>query len=129
MLLLFLAPVRASLAAGPSDELAPGFDACMKKAERTMEVNACLQDAYSYWDESLNRHYRQLMKKRSGSGLAEGRQDLQKAQRAWLAYRDSMAVCLSRTEGGTIDVLRSTEFLARETRRQDRLLARMLNSE
>ena len=82
LLIASLALPSASLAQEQgSEELAPGFDACMGQATATVEMVNCLNSAYEYWDGILNRNYRQAIRDCADSGEPECKKKLQKAQR------------------------------------------------
>ncbi|MDO5537580.1 MAG: lysozyme inhibitor LprI family protein, partial [Desulfovibrionaceae bacterium] len=98
---LLLTPAQA-VQAQPEEELAPGFAMCMKEAYSTMAMVECLQQAYEYWDGELNRNYKAIMSVYAKSpDLAETRKNLQKAQRAWIGYRDSTAKYFGGRTGGS----------------------------
>lgn len=58
---------------------------CLAKDTTTAGMVQCTDLAYRRWDEELNRQYRQLMARLSGSDQTV----LRDAQRRWLAWRDT----------------------------------------
>lgn len=56
---------------------------CIKKAEATLDIAGCYQQATKGWDGELNRQYQILIK--SQTPAAQTR--LRDAQRAWLSYQ------------------------------------------
>ena len=106
-----------------SEELAPGFDACMGQATATVEMVNCLNSAYEYWDGILNRNYRQAIRDCADSGEPECKKKLQKAQRAWIQYKEGMADFIYSSTGGTMSSLNAASFLATETKKQAELLS------
>lgn len=75
------------------------LEACLNKEENlsTYGMNMCLSEAYTGSDKILNRAYKSIvagLKKATGDSYSdewnkESLQRLVKAQRAWIAYRDS----------------------------------------
>lgn len=106
-----------------SEELAPGFDACMGQATSTVEMVNCLNSAYEYWDGILNRNYKQAIRDCADSGEPECKKKLQKAQRAWIQYKEGMAGFIYSSTGGTMSSLNAASFLATETKKQAELLS------
>ena len=82
--LLFL----AAPAMAEEDELAPGFDRCMKQSGGvTTEMLGCLQQAYEYWDARLNTNYKKARQAcKSSSDPKACSVKLLKGQRAWVQY-------------------------------------------
>lgn len=114
----------AALAEGQDgEELAPGFDACMSKSVATVDMVNCLNAAYDYWDGVLNKNYRQAMRDCEDSGTPECKKKLQKAQRAWIQYKEGWIDYIYASTGGTMSTLKAMDFLVTETRKQAKLLA------
>jgi uncharacterized protein YecT (DUF1311 family) len=64
-------------------------------------LNQCAAESYAKADEALNRVYRQIVQKLKGRDRAAGL--FVKAQKNWLAFRDSeCAFVTSRVSGGSI---------------------------
>lgn len=62
------------------------LDRAVEKAEgMTYAVRKAQGEAYAAWDKELNRTYQELMAVLKG----EDQEQLRRAQRAWLAYRDA----------------------------------------
>jgi uncharacterized protein YecT (DUF1311 family) len=73
----------------------------------TMQMVECLSSLTARWDKRLNDAYQQALKDAASN---EQREQLRKAQRAWLAYRD--ANCLYYRMGeGTIAQLDAGECM------------------
>lgn len=123
LLIVSLALPSAALAQGQdSEELAPGFGACMEQATATVDMVGCLNSAYEYWDGVLNKNYRQAMRNCEEFGEPECKKKLQKAQRAWIQYKDGWADYIHASTGGTMSTLKAMDFLVTETRKQAELL-------
>lgn len=124
LLIASLALPSSALAQGQdSEEFAPGFDACMGQATATVDMVNCLNSAYEYWDGILNRNYKQAMRECADSGEPECKKKLQKAQRAWIQYKEGMAGFIYSSTGGTMSSLNAASFLATETKKQAELLS------
>ena len=114
----------SALAEGQNgEEFAPGFDACMSKSVATVDMVNCLNAAYDYWDGILNRNYKQAIRDCADSGEPECKKKLQKAQRAWIQYKEGMADFIHSSTGGTMGSLNAASFLATETKKQAELLS------
>ncbi|MBZ0149205.1 MAG: lysozyme inhibitor LprI family protein [Pseudorhodoplanes sp.] len=61
----------------------------------------CLADATAKWDKRLNEAYRETLKE----GPREQREQLRKAQRLWLQYRDANCDYYGLSEGSIARVL------------------------
>lgn len=106
------------------EELAPGSDACLEKAEDTASVMQCFGAAQEYWDKLLNANYSAVLADCESEPEPEACRTLVRtAQRHWIQYRDAMSSAIAKMNGGgTIMVQRSAGFLARETKKQAQLL-------
>lgn len=119
---IFLFSAGASCMA---EELAPGFDACTDKAQSTADNLECIERAFTYWDKILNENFTVA---RDACSEAENPKkcasDLLKAQRLWIQYKDAMAPVISELNGGgSLSRILANTFVARETRKQARLLS------
>lgn len=108
-----------------ADELAPGFDECEGKAQSTADNLECLSQAYTYWDNILNENFKVA---KDACSEAERPKicvsDLVKAQRLWIQYKDTMsAVIMELNGGGSLSRILANSFLARETKKQAKLLS------
>lgn len=99
----------ALMAAAPSAAVCPGTS--------TIEVNACLDATLKQSDGILNRYYRvalQRITRESGSKTA---QQFVRAERSWLAYRDSeCGSVFDYWSGGTIRASMELDCRIRLTR-------------
>lgn len=57
----------------------------LQSAMTTVDIRAAQGEAYAAWDRELNRVYRELLRGLDKDSAVR----LKKAQKAWLAYRDS----------------------------------------
>jgi uncharacterized protein YecT (DUF1311 family) len=73
----------------------------------THEMVKCLSDATAKWDKRLNEAYRETLKE----GPREQREQLRKAQRLWLQYRDANCDYYGLSEGSIAHVLAATCLL------------------
>jgi len=112
-------------AAQAEEELAPGYSACMEQSGGvTANMQACTQAALQYWDTLLNANYRWQQAASANAVSPDARRAaLLKAERAWIAYRDSMAEYLNDPEGGSLARLIALDFMAETTRMQARYLS------
>jgi uncharacterized protein YecT (DUF1311 family) len=98
LVLLFQAAPAWSLECDPSDETQMG-------------LNMCAAAKFNAEDARLNTAYREIMKRLTDD--AAGRQALQKAQRAWIGFRDAeCAFSTAGTEGGSIHPMMVSQCLA-----------------
>ena len=106
------------------EELAPGYNACIDKAQSTADNVECLTGAYNYWDKVLNANFKKAQGACEDTANAkECRARLLKAQRLWIQYKEAMGDALYGMGGGTMDSLTVGHFLAEETKKQAQLLA------
>ena len=105
------------------EELAPGFDACMDKAETTSELVACADSGFEHWSAILKENYEQAKEcpYDNEEQCAEYQSNLAKSMAAWEAYRDAMVNHLG-SNGGTINRVNVSMFLLETTRSQALLL-------
>ena len=61
------------------------LNACLEENPSTAGMVACFETAIAAWDKELNKRYKDLIARLP----AESQDALRKAQRAWIAYRDS----------------------------------------
>lgn len=108
-----------------AEELAPGYDECTQKAQSTVDNIDCLNDAYKYWDKILNDSFNVARDACSEADKPKKCADeLLKAQRLWIQYKEAMAPVISELNGGgSLSRLLADTFLVRETRKQARLLS------
>lgn len=124
--ILFVSAFFASFTSSTQcEELAPGYDSCVGKAQSTADNLDCLENAYKYWDKILNDNFSVA---RDACSEAENPKkcaaDLLKAQRLWIQYKDAMAPVISEINGGgSLSRLLANTFVVRETRKQARLLS------
>ena len=107
------------------EELAPGYNACIEKAQSTAKNLECLTAAYNHWDKMLNTNFKKAQAACADAADAKTcRAKLLKAQRLWIQYKEAMADALyGMSGGGTMDNLTVGNFLAEETKKQARLLS------
>ena len=108
------------------EELAPGYDQCMDKAQTTSDYVECADDAFCHWDVILDENYQKAMKRcpyDTEEACAAYVRKLREAERAWLRYRDATVEFLSQKLGGSHDRVEASVFAAEATRAQARLLA------
>ena len=84
----------------------------------------CLKAEYERQDVRLNRAYRVALTAQLGE--AE-RDQLRRAQRAWIRYRDES--CREGARGGTIDLLNHTGCMGERTRQRADELERLASPE
>jgi len=73
----------------------------------THEMVTCLSDATAKWDKRLNEAYRETLKE----GPREQREQLRKAQRLWVQYRDANCEYYGLSEGSIAHVLAASCLL------------------
>lgn len=122
-LLLFIC---ITIPAYAEEELAPGFNACMEKANGVISDSMdCLTQAYEYWDKKLNANFKKVLSE-FNSNDESGKQDRKniiQAQKAWLKYRDSMVEAIFSLNGrGSLAREIANSFLAEETKKQAKWL-------
>ncbi|MBQ9579232.1 MAG: DUF1311 domain-containing protein [Ottowia sp.] len=126
-LLAAFALCAAPALAQQEEELAPGFDACLKKSGGvTDKMEACSRAAYEYWDKQLNAEYKKV---RQACPDDSCRQKLRDMQRHWIQYKESMSGVVYRgigTEGASMNRLNAVAFEAEETKKQTELLRELL---
>ena len=86
-----------------------GGTECSRNAETTAEMQSCADEALGQVDSQMNGAYQALIERLEPAGVER----LRRAQRAWVAFRDSE--CAFRglaTEGGTMNPVVITECLA-----------------
>lgn len=115
-----------------SSEEAPSVDC--KDAQTQSDMNICAAQDYEAADKVLNRQWLATKKAATawddvvaGEGRARGAEErLLKAQRAWLAYRDSQCETLGFSfEGGSIQPLVVSNCLADLTRKRTEELGQL----
>ncbi len=86
--LLFIAAILFSMPGGEGSEVKDpidiAMDAAMDRNSSTAGMCEAIAAAHQKWEERLNTAWAKLKKKMPADEFAE----LQKAQRAWIAYRD-----------------------------------------
>ena len=94
-LVMACAPYAAS---AQGADLSPGYTACMDKAGSTSSMIECTTTEFQQQDARLNKAYKAVM-----SNLPPPRKkQLQKAQRAWIAFRDANCGFYADPDGGTL---------------------------
>lgn len=116
-----LAAPLASQAAGP--KYSPAYDRCLASpdGQSTMGMIACAGAELKLQDARLNRAYQAAMKR-----LDQPRQRaaLQKAQRAWIAFRDADCASLYDQDWGSLSRIEANACMLDHTaRRADALEA------
>lgn len=106
------------------EELAPGFNVCIKKADSTVAHIECLNAAYQYWDKILNNNYASALKScKSQENPDQCKKTIKDAQLKWIKYKEAMVdVIYARGGGGSLDGLAAASFTTQETKRQALLL-------
>ena len=99
----------------------PKFRACNAKAVAQSELNACAADEAKRVDGELNRVYRELLSKNSDDPAAA--EKIKKAQRAWVAYRDTYVEAMfpaedKQAEYGSMYTMEVDQLIAKLTRQQ-----------
>lgn len=97
----------------------PAYERCMDKSGGvTVRMLDCMATEMSHQDARLNRAYKTLM----ASLPSERQRALQRAQRAWLAFRDADCQFLAEPEGGSAASLVASDcFLTMTTQRAQAL--------
>ncbi len=96
---------------------------CKNPADQA-SLNACIGQEYQAADKQLNATYHALAAKLSKGGQAQ----LQKAQRAWIAYRDAQCdFDTAASVGGTIHPTAEAECLTTLTKLQTQHLDQQLH--
>jgi uncharacterized protein YecT (DUF1311 family) len=75
----------------------------------TADLVRCLQDKTKVWDKRLNEAYQESLKEAVSK---EQREQLRKAQRAWVAYRDANCLFYRLGEGSIAQVDAATCILS-----------------
>ncbi|NVP54634.1 lysozyme inhibitor LprI family protein [Mycoplana rhizolycopersici] len=118
----------------PSEE---GLPVDCKLAQTQSDMNACAAEDYAAADKALNEQWLATKKAAKvwddmieSDGGPRGAEDrLLKAQRAWLAYRDSQCEALGFTvQGGTIQPMVVSNCLADLTRKRTEELGQLSDS-
>ena len=106
------------------EELAPGFGACVDKAQTTADHIDCFGAAYKYWDKILNNNYASALKLCEDQESPEQcKKKLKNAQLKWIQYNEAMLEAISALgSGGTADRLHIDYLSVQETKRQALLL-------
>lgn len=109
---------------GQTEELAPGYDACVAKAISTADNIECLQVAYEHWDKILNLNYKNAMNAcKSEENPKQCAADLKKAQTYWIQYKDAMDPVIKLLHGdGSLSRVLIMNFLVEETKKQAQIL-------
>ncbi len=104
------------------DELAPGFNICVKQAVSFKDytdfigaLGGCLGSAQRYWETVLNDKNKSFME--SYASHPSKQQCVTASQDAWIKYRDA-GIDLILADGGNLQAIRALYFAAGETRRQ-----------
>jgi uncharacterized protein YecT (DUF1311 family) len=127
MIRLFAAALLLSAAAVAPDAQAaevrysPAFDRCMAapSGQSTQGMVECIGAELKQQDARLNRAYQGAIKRMT---LPRQRAALQKAQRAWIAYRDADCASHLDADWGTLSRVEANDcVLARTAQRADEL--------
>ncbi|RTY55257.1 MULTISPECIES: lysozyme inhibitor LprI family protein [Pantoea] len=98
---------------------------CLNDASTTLAIVNCYGRASQAWDSEMNAQYAQLIKQLSG----EPKEKLRRAQRQWLAYRDSWqaasAAYFTHTQGSLAQVSLAAQGV--DLVRNQALMLRSLN--
>ncbi|MET3667949.1 lysozyme inhibitor LprI family protein [Caulobacter sp. 1776] len=119
VLLLTAAVAPAAHAEDP--KYSPAYDRCLAapSGQSTMGMIECIGIEFEAQDARLNRAYRTAMKRME---LPRQKAALQKAQRAWIAFRDADCASLYDQDWGTISRVEAANCrLDRTARRADAL--------
>ena len=120
------AAAQDRMAALTPDELAPGFKACMEKAQTDFDMCDCYSTAADHWDAILNANFKKALEGCAGAEDAKACRDtLREAQRAWMRYRDAMIPLIWPKDGGTLQRVEANAFVAEETKKQALILGRV----
>lgn len=104
-------------AVAQEQELAPGYNQCMKKATTDFDMAECLAAASQYWDKQITANLLAYNKYCDGSGDANKcKADMKKAIDSWKIYRDTMSTVMYGTMG-TINKVMAEEFIATENKK------------
>ncbi len=99
---------RAALGAVEERFYSAAYHACSAKAQSTLAMTDCRAAEAGRWDKRLNAAYQADLK----SFTAEDRAALQKAQRAWVAFRDAnCAAYEDPTQWGSISRVNAADCL------------------
>ncbi len=100
------------------------FDRCLDRSGgATYAINRCISAEIRYQDSMLNYHYRELML-RLGPVKKE---ELKRAQRLWIKYRDANCGFCVGLSGGTIDSTTSADCRMEMTAQRALELKEFLN--
>lgn len=95
MVALFIALPRVGAGEGKKDPIDIAMEAAMERNSSTAGMCNAISQAQEKWETRLNAVWAKLKKKMPVGEFAE----LQKAQRAWLTYRDLQIKSYSATYG------------------------------
>ena len=97
--LALVVTAQASKAHSDGELYSPAFETCIKQSGGvTAQMVDCIRGELVIQDAKLNQAYRQSQKKLS----KERRDQLTKAQRAWIIFRDANCAFYFDPEGGTM---------------------------
>lgn len=122
--LILLLVISANWARAENTELAPGYDACMDKAQSTADYIDCANNAYEHWDKILNARFAQAKQFCANSEKPkECAANLLKAQKLWIQYKEAMYPVIGELNGGgSMSRLEENIFAVKETKKQAELL-------
>ncbi len=100
----------------PDDGLSPAYSKCMAKADgSTASLVACIDPELKAQDAELNKVYAAFIK----TVEAVDRDGVKKAQRDWIAYRDSTCELITLpNKGGTLAIVTRLDCHLTETARR-----------
>jgi uncharacterized protein YecT (DUF1311 family) len=106
------------------------FADCDKTAHTQADLTECASTEYKTAEDELNSTYQQLLRKTAGDRVAV--QQINSAQKAWVAFRDAQIAALypaedQQKEYGTVFPMGTNLALANLTRNRTRILRQMLN--
>ncbi|MBX7250027.1 MAG: lysozyme inhibitor LprI family protein [Caulobacteraceae bacterium] len=113
--LIVLAGVPAPVHAADKDQIEKRYSviyaACMEKAASTADYVDCIGAELTFQDKYLNRRYQDLM-----AELTPAQKDkLRKAQRDWMAFRDSWCAAQQDSDWGSLSTIVANQCVLDQT--------------
>ena len=116
---LALAAAAFSANAAPRSGYSKSYDACMAKANTTVDMDSCNAAELKTRDAALNAAYAAALKRVGTAADA-----FKAAERAWIVYRDAdCGVYENRDEFGTLGVIEAGDCMIDRTIERTRVLA------
>jgi uncharacterized protein YecT (DUF1311 family) len=110
-LVLTALPARAADKADIEKRYSVIYNDCMEKAGSTAEYVDCIGVEVTWQDKYLNRRYQDL-----AAQLNPGQMErLRKAQRAWIAFRDSWCQAQADPEWGSLSTVAANQCVLDQT--------------